>query len=684
MTGVFKRNESWNDKTAFILFFLFLLTLTNSIFLNQLGYYGALIFLLIKYFSEKTNPFSRNGLETALLLYIAVLGISTLLSVNQPQSIHNLLKRVLLLPVIYTTVAVITTKRKLKQAVVTFITAAIIVVLVYLYHSYDYFIQNLYHIQESGPSVFQYPITASELMSIILIFCFVLAFNKELTLKWRIASMAGFILTALALLATYKRTGWLAALAGIAVVLMIRKQWKLLSAGIIVLLIIALMEKNYSEIVTFSLTAPERPISVEETAGRASKAVTYGNRQYIADYEGGLIVRDEKGKAVYDPGSAVLDVMPMTDNIVLTYLIDSRFVAVNLNSGKPAGHLRFTSPGFTYHYSVHGNKVYTVDKESYLTRFTIRNDSVDSVSFPEINNFQRVYQLNNKLILFSASKGMVVYEADSAGGLTQRGEYSEMVGIQPLGVFADALFLNSNSSMKIISINADSISVNAVLRDVSEPMQMDTSQGSAWVWNSSGDLWRIEADSNGVFRILSAASYGFLIRDIDVKGDSLYLLKYKRSRLSSFYDKYNMSNMSRLAFWTAGWKMFLDYPLFGVGDIDLRDLYAKYKRPYDKEIQGHMHNNFMHILVTLGAIGFIIFLFLIIKAGLLLYKNAVSTVRGSFINSVAIAAFASFIAFLVAGLTEWNFGDHEIITMVWFITGLSIASRKIASEVIDP
>jgi hypothetical protein len=42
-----------------------------------------------------------------------------------------------------------------------------------------------------------------------------------------------------------------------------------------------------------------------------------------------------------------------------------------------------------------------------------------------------------------------------------------------------------------------------------------------------------------------------------------------------------------------------------------------------------------------------------------------------FASSFSLGVIGSFIAFLVAGLTEMNFGDHEIITMVWFMVGMN-------------
>ena len=48
-----------------------------------------------------------------------------------------------------------------------------------------------------------------------------------------------------------------------------------------------------------------------------------------------------------------------------------------------------------------------------------------------------------------------------------------------------------------------------------------------------------------------------------------------------------------------------------------------------------------------------------------------------FLSSFSLGTIGCLVSFLVAGLTEWNFGDHEIITMVWFVVGLNIAFYKL-------
>ena len=123
-----------------------------------------------------------------------------------------------------------------------------------------------------------------------------------------------------------------------------------------------------------------------------------------------------------------------------------------------------------------------------------------------------------------------------------------------------------------------------------------------------------------------------------------------------------------------GWKIFKDYPVVGIGDVSAQKLYEQYAPDDVDELIGHFHNNYVHIAVTLGAIGLLAFLFMLVKIIMVLYKNLVLVLpkRGP-PTSWAIAALAIFIAFNINGLFEWNFGDSEIITMIWFSIGMSLA-----------
>jgi len=149
-------------------------------------------------------------------------------------------------------------------------------------------------------------------------------------------------------------------------------------------------------------------------------------------------------------------------------------------------------------------------------------------------------------------------------------------------------------------------------------------------------------------------------------------------RAASIFDPTLTSNVARLHMISTGWRMFLDYPVFGTGDIDLKSLYVTYTEPIDFAEGGHLHNNFMTLLVTLGIVGFTAVMALFVKIFLLEY-SIVQRLRGDWLyGTAALGCFAAYIAFHVNGLFEWNFGDHEIALLLWFTIGLALVSRNLS------
>lgn len=148
-------------------------------------------------------------------------------------------------------------------------------------------------------------------------------------------------------------------------------------------------------------------------------------------------------------------------------------------------------------------------------------------------------------------------------------------------------------------------------------------------------------------------------------------------RAVSIFDPTLTSNIARLQMISTGWRMFLDYPVFGTGDIDLKNLYVTYTETIDFAEGGHLHNNFMTLLVTLGMAGFTAVMALFVKI-FLVENNIVRRLRGHWLyGNAALGCFAAYIGFQVNGLFEWNFGDHEIATLLWFTIGLTLVSRNL-------
>jgi putative inorganic carbon (HCO3(-)) transporter len=154
-----------------------------------------------------------------------------------------------------------------------------------------------------------------------------------------------------------------------------------------------------------------------------------------------------------------------------------------------------------------------------------------------------------------------------------------------------------------------------------------------------------------------------------------------KARAASIVDPKDPTNHERVLMWQAGWRMLKDRPVLGLGPIDMKEPYQRYKQPEAKEIVGHLHNNFVQVAATMGALGLLAFLYWIF-AMLKCQANAYRKVPGNerFMKGVVLGILAAYTGFLVNGLFEWNFGDSEVIMLVWLFTGLALATERLLEE----
>ncbi len=148
-------------------------------------------------------------------------------------------------------------------------------------------------------------------------------------------------------------------------------------------------------------------------------------------------------------------------------------------------------------------------------------------------------------------------------------------------------------------------------------------------------------------------------------------------RAKSIVDLEHPNNVGRVKMWTTGIEMWKDKPIFGFGDIDLYEPYSRYRTPGIDEPAGHLHNNYIHLLVTLGVGGFAVVMFLFFKIVQTQYLIFARNKSNAFPRNISLGALAVFAGFLVNGFFEWNFGDHEIMVFVWFTTGLCLTLNSI-------
>lgn len=146
------------------------------------------------------------------------------------------------------------------------------------------------------------------------------------------------------------------------------------------------------------------------------------------------------------------------------------------------------------------------------------------------------------------------------------------------------------------------------------------------------------------------------------------------NRIMSIADPAHPENVVRLTLWGTALRIFADHPLVGVGDIDLGDLLREYAPPGYPGLWGHVHNNALQFLVTLGAIGFLAVLFMFVRIWAVEWGIYRRLRVEWFAGSVALGALAVFVGVQVHGLTEWTFGDQEVAVLLWVSVGLALAA----------
>lgn len=156
---------------------------------------------------------------------------------------------------------------------------------------------------------------------------------------------------------------------------------------------------------------------------------------------------------------------------------------------------------------------------------------------------------------------------------------------------------------------------------------------------------------------------------------------YVAGRLQSIVDIHHQENASRLMLWQTGLRIFADHPVVGVGDIDLGELLRQYAPPEYTGEWGHLHNIAMHVLVTLGIVGFAAVMAMFVRIAVTEWRIYTAVREEWFAGSVALGALAVFVGFQVNGLTEWSFGDQEVVVLVWVTLGCALAVGRLHAAV---
>ncbi|MEO8666824.1 MAG: O-antigen ligase family protein, partial [Ignavibacteria bacterium] len=133
-------------------------------------------------------------------------------------------------------------------------------------------------------------------------------------------------------------------------------------------------------------------------------------------------------------------------------------------------------------------------------------------------------------------------------------------------------------------------------------------------------------------------------------------------RAKSIADLNHPSNSSRISMWKVGIEMFKDHPLTGVADSHILEIYKTYKQPKEASEGVHLHNNFIMILATTGIFGFLFFTGIFVSVFLKQIRFYIDQHNENY-KMLILGSILVMISFQIAGIFEWSFGDHEVMTV---------------------
>lgn len=132
------------------------------------------------------------------------------------------------------------------------------------------------------------------------------------------------------------------------------------------------------------------------------------------------------------------------------------------------------------------------------------------------------------------------------------------------------------------------------------------------------------------------------------------------------------TNIERSEIWRANLDMIKERPLLGWGYGNYKrfrgDFYQRYPQV---DTTAHAHNNFLQMGVDAGVIGLVAFLFLfwsILRKGWRAYQRLPANAKQ--LRILALGGALGVAVFLIGGLTQYNFGDAEVVIMMWTMAGV--------------
>jgi O-antigen ligase len=151
-----------------------------------------------------------------------------------------------------------------------------------------------------------------------------------------------------------------------------------------------------------------------------------------------------------------------------------------------------------------------------------------------------------------------------------------------------------------------------------------------------------------------------------------------RHRFLSMADPEEAGVRERVYMWRSGLAMWRERPVLGVGPGGVKREYPRYALPEAiKKGTSHVHSTPLQILVERGVLG--LAAWLAIWAAF--FTRCIGRLRrlpreAVVPRALVVGSLAALAGFLVAGLSEYNFGDSEVVMVAWALMALPWATGQ--------
>src|SRR5262245_21680860 len=237
------------------------------------------------------------------------------------------------------------------------------------------------------------------------------------------------------------------------------------------------------------------------------------------------------------------------------------------------------------------------------------------------------------------------------------------------GVFTNAMTSGNAHSMAIVGAVAATAlwqgrkRVGAGVAGVIDILALVATQTrSSWLGAVFGTLTLFGRRSNRMW-----VAVGLLVFAVAIVANPA-----QRQRATQIANPHEETAQGRISLWLTGWELFCERPILGWGLSDHLKLIEAHRRPDAPFHGGHFHNNLVQVAVSTGMVGLAAYAAFHLALAAALWRRRQA--------ALGLAALGVWVAFQVAGLFDWSFGDAEVAYAFFLWMGLGAAENREAES----